>query len=148
MYIGGLIPSQASYQIEAARNIARVAGRDPYTIKFIAAINTILGCTLSEAQAKYEEAMEHADIVGALAQFSGYTGIDRSKYPLDEELKLDTSNPKESAVQGFLGNFGDSQKDGIVWTPRKLGEKIAVGGFHPTLVGTPQMVADEMEKVR
>jgi len=71
-----------------------------------------------------------------------------SKYPLDEELKLDTSNPKESAVQGFLGNFSDSQKDGIVWTPRKLGEKIAVGGFHPTPVGTPQMVADEMKKVR
>lgn len=52
-----------------------------------------------------------------------------SKYPLDEELKLDTSNPKESAVQGFLGNFGDSQDDGDVWTPRKLGEKIAVGGM-------------------
>jgi alkanesulfonate monooxygenase SsuD/methylene tetrahydromethanopterin reductase-like flavin-dependent oxidoreductase (luciferase family) len=148
VYIGGLVPSQASYQIEAARNIARNAGRDPYTIKFFAAINPIIGRTAEEAHAKYEEAMQHADVIGALAQFSGYTGIYMSKYPLDEELKLDTSNPKESAVQGFLGNFGDSQKDGIAWTPRKLGEKIAVGGFHPTPVGTAQMVADEIEKVR
>lgn len=146
VYIGGLVPSQASYQIKAARDIARAAGRDPYTIKFFAAINPILGRTMEEAQAKYDEAMKYADVIGALAQFSGYTGIDMSKYPLDEELKLDTSNPKESAVQGFLGNFGDSQKDGDVWTPRKLGEKIAVGGFHPTPVGTPQMVADIMEK--
>ena len=148
VYIGGLVPSQASYQIKAARDMARAAGRDPTTIKFFAAINPILGRTLEEAQAKYTEAMEYADIIGALAQFSGYTGIDMSKYPLDEELKLDTSNPKESAVQGFLGNFGDSQKDGDKWTPRKLGEKIAVGGFHPTPVGTPEMVADIMEQVR
>lgn len=127
--------------------MAREAGRDPYTIKFFAAINPIIGRTMEEAEAKYAEAKEHADVIGALAQFSGYTGIDMSKYPLDEELKLDTSNPKESAVQGFLGNFGDSQKDGEVWTPRKLGAKIAIGGFHPTPIGTPEMVADIMEQV-
>lgn len=147
VYIGGLVPSQASYQIKATRDLARAAGRDPYTIKFFAAINPILGRTVEEAQAKYAEAMKYADVVGALAQFSGYTSIDMSKFPLDEELKLDTSNPKESAAHGFLGNFTDSQNDGFVWTPRKLGEKIAVGGFHPTPVGTPEMVADIMEQV-
>ncbi|KAF7534778.1 hypothetical protein G7054_g5929 [Neopestalotiopsis clavispora] len=146
VYIGGLIPSQAAYQIKAAREIAQAAGRDPATIKFFAAINPIIGKTMEEAEAKFAEAQEHADVVGALAQFSGYTGIDMSKYPLDVELKLDTSNPKESAVQGFLGNFGDSQKDGDVWTPRKLGLKIAIGGFHPSPVGTPAMVADIMEQ--
>ncbi|KAK9418789.1 putative Luciferase-like domain-containing protein [Seiridium unicorne] len=146
VYIGGLVPSQATYQIKAAREIAKASGRDPTTIKFFAAINPILGRTVEEAKAKFKEAQEHADVVGALAQFSGYTGIDMSKYPLDEELKLDTSNPKESAVQGFLGNFSDSQKDGDVWTPRKLGLKIAIGGFHPSPVGTPEMIADIMEQ--
>ena len=145
VYIGGLVPSQASYQIKAARDIARSEGRDPYTIKFFAAINPILGRTQAEAEAKFAEAQKYADVIGALSQFSGYTGIDMSKFPLDEELKFDTSNPKESAVQGFLGNFADSQKEGDVWTPRKLGLKIAVGGFHPTPVGTPEMVADVMQ---
>ncbi len=148
MYIGGLVPSQVSYQVKAARDLCRAAGRDPYIIEFFAAINPIIGRTMEEAQAKYEDAMEYADIIGALAQFSGYTGIDMSKFPLDEELKFDTSNPKDNAVQGFLGNFADSQKEGVVWTPRKLGEKIAVGGFHPTPVGTPGMVADVMQQVR
>jgi alkanesulfonate monooxygenase SsuD/methylene tetrahydromethanopterin reductase-like flavin-dependent oxidoreductase (luciferase family) len=147
VYIGGLVPSQAAYQIKAIREHMIAAGRDPTTIKFFAAINPIIGRTVEEAEAKFAEAKEHADVIGALAQFSGYTGIDMSVYPLDEELKLDTSNPKESAVQGFLGNFGDSQKDGDVWTPRKLGEKIAIGGFHPSPVGTPEMVADVMEQV-
>ncbi|CAK7245275.1 MAG: hypothetical protein STHCBS139747_006850 [Sporothrix thermara] len=146
VYIGGLVPSQATGQIKTARDICRRNGRDPYSIKFFAAINPILGRTLEEAQAKYAEACEYADVVGALAQFSGYTSIDISAYPLDEELKLDTSNPKAGAIQGFLGNFRDSQADGDVWTPRKLGQKIAVGGFHPTPVGTPEMVADIMQQ--
>ncbi|KFA79089.1 hypothetical protein S40288_07034 [Stachybotrys chartarum IBT 40288] len=146
VYIGGLVPSQAAYQIKAARDLCRAAGRDPYTIKFFAAINPILGRTMEEAQAKYAEAMEHADIIGALAQFSGYTGIDMSKYPLDEELKLDTSNPKESAVQGFLGNFGDSQKEGDVWTPRKLGEKIAVGGNPGSFEDIVELLVPELKK--
>lgn len=146
VYIGGLVPSQAAYQIKASRDIARAANRDPYTIKFFAAMSPILGRTVEEAEAKYAQALEHADVIGALAQFSGYTGIDMSKFPLDEELKLDTSNPKESAVQGFLGNFRDSQSDGDIWTPRMLGKKIAIGGFHPTPVGTPEMVADMMEQ--
>jgi alkanesulfonate monooxygenase SsuD/methylene tetrahydromethanopterin reductase-like flavin-dependent oxidoreductase (luciferase family) len=147
VYIGGLVPSHAAHQIKACRDIARAGGRDPYTIKFFAAVNPILGRTVEEAQAKYAEALNYADVVGALAQFSGYTGIDMSKYPLDEEFKLDMSNPKESVVQGFFGNFADSQKAGDVWTPRRLGQKIAVGGFHPTPVGTPAMVADVMEQV-
>jgi alkanesulfonate monooxygenase SsuD/methylene tetrahydromethanopterin reductase-like flavin-dependent oxidoreductase (luciferase family) len=141
------VPSQASYQISAVRQHMRDAGREPTTVKFFAAINPILGRTQAEADAKYAEALQHADVEGALAQFSGYTGIDMSKFPLDEELKLDTSNPKESAVQGFLGNFVDSLKDGDVWTPRRLGEKIAIGGFHPSPVGTAEVVADVMEKV-
>ncbi|RDW56635.1 hypothetical protein BP5796_13100 [Coleophoma crateriformis] len=146
VYIGGLVPSQASYQIKAMREIAKANGRDPTTIKFFAAINPIIGRTIEEAESKFEEAKQHADVIGALAQFSGYTSIDLSKYPLDEELKLDASKPKESAALGFLGNFTDSVKDGEVWTPRKLGEKIAIGGFHPSPVGTPAMVADIMEQ--
>lgn len=74
---------------------------------------------------------------------------DMSKYPMDEEFKLDSSIPTENAVQAFLGNFTDSVKFGVKepWTPRRLGKKIALGGFHPSPVGTPEMVADEMERV-
>jgi hypothetical protein len=69
-----------------------------------------------------------------------------SVYPLDEEVKLDGENPKEGTVQAVLGSFTESQGE-IKWTPRMLGKKITLGGFHPSEVGTPEMIADEMEKV-
>jgi len=71
-----------------------------------------------------------------------------SKYPLDEPLDLDTSNPAENIVQGFLGNFIDSLETEIEpWTPRRLGMKMALGGLHPSPVGTPEMIADIIEQV-
>ncbi|KAN0096600.1 Nitrilotriacetate monooxygenase component A/pristinamycin IIA synthase subunit A [Hyaloscypha variabilis] len=143
IYIGGMIPSQATAQIKASRAIAKSEGRDPTTMKFFAAISPFIGRTLEEAQAKFDRAAQHADIVGGLAQFSGYTNIDMSKYPLDEELKLDTSNPAENVIQGFLGNYIDSiDTEKEPWTPRRLGMKMALGGLHPSPVGTPEMIAD------
>jgi alkanesulfonate monooxygenase SsuD/methylene tetrahydromethanopterin reductase-like flavin-dependent oxidoreductase (luciferase family) len=117
-------------------------------MKFFAAISPFIGRTLEEAQAKFDRAAQHADIVGGLAQFSCYTNIDMSKYPLDEELKLDTSNPAENIIHGFLGNYIDSiRTEKEPWTPRRLGMKMALGGLHPSPVGTPEMIADIIEQV-
>jgi hypothetical protein len=52
--------------------------------------------------------MEGADVIGALAQFSGCTGIDMSVHPLDEEFVLDTTRSSDNAVQSFIGNFTES----------------------------------------
>jgi alkanesulfonate monooxygenase SsuD/methylene tetrahydromethanopterin reductase-like flavin-dependent oxidoreductase (luciferase family) len=128
--------------------MASAAGRDPTTMKFFAAISPFIGRTMEEAQQKFDLAYKHADIIGGLGQFSGYTGIDMSKYPLDEELVLDTSDPKENMIQGFLGNFVDSlETETEPWTPRRLGYKMALGGLHPSPVGTPEMIADIMQEV-
>jgi alkanesulfonate monooxygenase SsuD/methylene tetrahydromethanopterin reductase-like flavin-dependent oxidoreductase (luciferase family) len=117
-------------------------------MKFFAAISPFIGRTMEEAQAKFDRAAEHADIIGGLAQFSGYTNIDMSKYPLDEELKLDTSNPADNVIHGFLGNYIDSiDTEKEPWTPRRLGMKMALGGLHPSPVGTPEMIADIIEQV-
>lgn len=148
IYIGGMIPSQATAQIAQSRALAAADGRDPTTMKFFAAISPFIGRTMEEAQAKFDLAAKHADIIGGLAQFSGYTNIDMSKYPLDEELNLDTSKPAENIVQGFLGNFVDSiESEQVPWTPRRLGMKMALGGLHPSPVGTPEMIADIIEQV-
>lgn len=86
-------------------------------------------------------------ILSSLTNLS-YTGIDMSKYPLDEEFNLDLSNPKENMIQGFLGNFVDSlETNQQPWTPRRLGYKMALGGLHPSPVGTPEMIADVMQSV-
>jgi alkanesulfonate monooxygenase SsuD/methylene tetrahydromethanopterin reductase-like flavin-dependent oxidoreductase (luciferase family) len=97
-------------------------------MEFFACVNPILGRTKAEAEAKYKQAMESADVIGALAQFSGYTGIDMSVYPLDEEFVLDTIRSSDNAVQSFIGNFPESVETvAEPWTPRRLGAKIAIG---------------------
>jgi len=96
-------------------------------MKFFACVNPSLGRTKAEAEAKYKQAMESADVIGALAQFSGYTGIDMSVYPLDEEFVLDTTRSSDNAVQSFIGNFTESVETAAEpWTPRRLGAKIAI----------------------
>lgn len=144
IYIGGLVPSQTAGSVAAIRAEAKSRGRDPASLKFFVGISPILGKTVEESRAKYERAIEHSDPVGGLAQFSGYTGIDLSRFPLDDVFEL-KDTPGDNAVHSFLDNFNKVVGDIGPWTPRKLGEIMALGGFHPAPVGTPAMVADVFE---
>jgi FMN-dependent oxidoreductase (nitrilotriacetate monooxygenase family) len=145
IYIGGLVPSQTADSVVKIRAEAAARGRDPASLKFFVGVSPILGKTLEEAQAKYKRAIENSDPVGGLAQFSGYTGIDLSRFPLDEVFEL-KDVPGDNAVHSFLDNFNKVVGDIGPWTPRKLGEIMALGGFHPAPVGTPEMVADVFEQ--
>lgn len=53
---------------------------------------------LEEVEVKFEEVVKYVDVIGVFVQFFGYIGIDMSKYLLDEELKFDIFNLKESVV--------------------------------------------------
>ncbi|KAF2808492.1 bacterial luciferase-like protein [Mytilinidion resinicola] len=145
IYVGGLIPAQTKGSIAAIRTAAAERGRNPASLKFFVGISPILGATLEEAQAKYERAKEYADVIGGLAQFSGYTGIDLSRFPLNDVFELKDA-PGDDAVHSFLENFNKVSGNTEPWTPRLLGEKMALGGFHPAPVGTPAMVADVFEQ--
>ncbi|KAF2119199.1 luciferase-like domain-containing protein [Lophiotrema nucula] len=145
IYIGGLVPSQTASSVVAIREEAASRGRDPASLKFFVGISPIVGRTVEDAKDKYKRAVENSDPVGGLAQFSGYTGIDLSRFPLDEVFELKDA-PGDNAVHSFLDNFNKVVGDIGPWTPRKLGEIMALGGFHPAPVGTPEMVADVFEK--
>lgn len=145
IYIGGLEPSQAVSSVKQIREEAAARGRDPRSLKFFVGISPLIGATVEEAQAKYERAKENADVIGGLAQFAAYTGIDLSKYSLDDVFELKGA-PGEDAVHSFLNNFNHAAGTDKPWTPRRLGETMALGGFHPAPVGTPEMVADVFEQ--
>jgi hypothetical protein len=145
IYIGGLVPSQSAGSVAQIRAEAKAAGRDPSSLKYFVGMSPILGKTLAEAQAKYDRACQYADHVAGLAQFSGYTGIDLSRFPVDEVFELKDA-PGDDAVHSFLDNFNRVTGNVAPWTPRRLGETMALGGFHPSPVGTPEMVADVFEQ--
>jgi alkanesulfonate monooxygenase SsuD/methylene tetrahydromethanopterin reductase-like flavin-dependent oxidoreductase (luciferase family) len=65
-------------------------------------------------------------------------------YGDDEELRYVESNAVRSYVEGLINHAPDI--NGGKWTKRTLAEHIMVGGLGATCVGTPEVVADEMER--
>ncbi|KAF2494123.1 HK97 family phage prohead protease [Lophium mytilinum] len=137
--------AQAKKVIADARAAAAARGRDPKSIKFFPCIVPFIGRTEEEAKAKYEHAKKHADPVAGLGQFSGYTGIDMSQYPLDEPIDLSKAN-QAMAIQSVFRALEASESASGPWTPRRLGIKMALGGLHPSPVGSVQQVADVFEE--
>lgn len=76
---------------------------------------------------------------------SGWTGIDLSKVPLDQELTA-ADSLEANKVRSILDAFTTTSEHVPKWTPRVIAEKAAIGGLGPVAVGSPQTVADEMER--
>lgn len=137
------IPECKKYT-DSVRAAAAAEGRDPQSIKFFLGAMLFIGRTQEEAEAKFEAARKLVSVEGGLARFSGLANIDMSVYPIDEPFKF-SGNVKENAIHGFINNMkflGDKDKV----TPRDLGELLAFGGLGPRPIGTPEKIADELEK--
>lgn len=144
IFMNPATPKLCKAQITAAREAAAADGRDPSGLKFFPCIVPIIGRTEEEAHAKHEKAKSHADMIGGLAQFAGYTGIDMSLFPLDEPFSA-SSIKGGAAIQAVLSSFEASVEGNEPWTPRRLGERMALGGLHPSPVGSAEQVADFFE---
>jgi alkanesulfonate monooxygenase SsuD/methylene tetrahydromethanopterin reductase-like flavin-dependent oxidoreductase (luciferase family) len=131
--------------VDRIRKLAKENGRDPTSIKFFATFTPILGRTQEEAVEKYEEAKKYASTIGGLVLFSGWTGIDISRFPLDAKLTADDSLEAHK-VTSILSAFTTTSKEIPEWTPRVVAERAAIGGLGPVAVGTPETVADELER--
>lgn len=125
LYCGSLLPPSTAKYVQSVRAEAGKHGRDPKSIKFFVEISPIIGRTLEEAEAKYAEWKKNIDIIGGLAKFSGYTNIDMSKFPLDEPFDF-KGGAADNVIQGIVNNFKDGYLDDKPWTPRRLGEEMAV----------------------
>ena len=105
----------------------------------------ILGATDDEAHKKLEEIKKYQSIEGGLVIFSAFTGIDLSQYDLDEEIKPESSKSSAIIQSAFSNLFSEKEGTGK-WTPRRAAEELSIGGNGAVLVGSPQTVADGMEK--
>ena len=136
--------------IRKFREVRVADGRKSDSVKFFLGITPIIGNTVEEAKAKFEEMGKNLHVIGGLARFGGLTAVDLSKYPLDEEFDFKgefTDVGIHSAIETIKANpdtdqFGKERP----WTPRKTGEIMAYGSQNPMPVGTPEMVADVFQK--
>lgn len=145
IFVASHSPSLLRPKIAKIRAQAAALGRDPQSLKFFASITPFIGSTQAIAEEKLADARKYASVIGGLVLFSSWTGIDISTLPLDEEIK-----PSEEAggnkISSILDQMVATSENVPKWTPRVIAEKAAFGGLGPCPVGTPDVVADEMQR--
>ncbi|KAF2086019.1 Nitrilotriacetate monooxygenase component A/pristinamycin IIA synthase subunit A [Saccharata proteae CBS 121410] len=145
IFLSAHSPEVIRPKVDNIRRLAAERGRDPQSIKFFTTFTPIVGRTDEEAQEKLTELKRYVSTVGGLVLFSGWTGIDISKLPLDEDITAEHSREVHK-VTSQLSAFTTTSKDVPRWTPRVVAEKAAIGGLGPVCVGSPSTVANEMQR--
>ncbi|WP_275630337.1 LLM class flavin-dependent oxidoreductase [Pseudomonas sp. 273] len=124
--------------VRRIREAAVGAGRRAEDIKVFMGISVIVAPTAAEARDKEAEYRRYASAEAGLAHFASSTGIDFSRYGLDEPIRYEKNNAIESATKALTVARTDA-------TVRGLLEQLALGGRYVTLVGDPLQVADELQ---
>jgi long-chain alkane monooxygenase len=128
-------------QVDRLRALAAEAGRDPDNIKVLQMLNVVCAPTDEAAHAKYDSYRKLVSYTGAMARYSGWTGLDMAQFDPDVPLKHVKTNAGQTMVDLFSKMDPDKE-----WTPRDIAEFIGIGGTGPTIVGSPTTVADELTR--
>jgi FMN-dependent oxidoreductase (nitrilotriacetate monooxygenase family) len=141
VFISGQRPDIVRGLVDGIRREAAAAGRDPRSVKFFAIMTVVTAPTDAEAKAKFQDYKSYASIEGNLARLSGITQVDISHLDLDEPLEYSDT----PGIQGILANFTKADPSRR-WTPRQIADFMSVSSFGPVVVGSPEIVSDELER--
>ena len=116
-------------------------GRNPSHVKIFTGVCPIVATTDEEAQIKYDSMKQYASPEGALALFCGWLGIDLASLDSTENLVEMETN----AIQGLLPMLV-AMDPARNWTVEDIGKHISIGSVNPKIIGSPETVADELER--
>ncbi|USW57187.1 Putative Luciferase-like domain superfamily [Septoria linicola] len=110
----------------------------------MAGITIIVDETDGKAQQKYQDFLSYSDREGALALFGGWTGIDLSSHPDDEDISMSD----QPAVRSLVNRWSETVpgSEGLKWTKNRIVDFLLVGGMMPKLIGSTKTVVDELER--
>lgn len=122
------------------------AGRNPDHLKILPGIVPIIGSTIDEARAK-ERALDELIVLDhPLAQLAADIGIPADRIDLDAPLPDDIRPAEE--IQGNRTRYEltveFARRENL--TVREILWKLGGGRGHRTFVGTPELVADELQR--
>jgi len=140
VFVSGPSPKVLAPIVADIRRRAAAHGRDPKEILIFALATVVTGDTERAAQDKFNEYRKHINLEGALALFSGWTGIDFSQYALDAPLRFIKNDAVQSLVEAFT--IRDPSK---IWTVKEIAEYVGIGGPGPVIIGSPRTVADQLQ---
>jgi len=141
VFLSGPSKSVIAPRVAAIRANAAKLGRDPKSVLMFALATAIVGASDAEAQAKLADYGRYADLEGALTLLSGWTGVDFSKFDLNQVVQHVESDAGRSALENITRADPDRS-----WTVRQAAEHVAIGGIGPVFVGSPATVADRLEE--
>jgi FMN-dependent oxidoreductase (nitrilotriacetate monooxygenase family) len=141
VFIGALRPDLTRSMTDAIRDRAEAEGRGREEVKIFAMLSVVVAETDEAARAKYEDYLSYADLESSQAIIGGWSGLDLSRFGEDEVLNY----VKTDSIQSFLTPF-TLQSEGKEWTRAEIARHCALGGMGDVVVGSPQTVADQLER--
>ena len=129
------------------RNGARAFGRDPDEIVVLPGLSTVLGSTEAQARARRELLDELLPDAYARGRLSGQLGFSLDGLDDDEHIPADLLREPDDAggsqtfyrvVRGIIERQNP--------TLRQLLKILSGGGGHRIVVGTPEQIADDIER--
>lgn len=139
VFVNALTIPTLKRQVDTLRQLAAEHGRDPQNLQVLQMLNVVCAPTDEQAWKRYEDYRRHVSLAGAMARFSGWTGLDMSQFDPDVPLQNVQTNVSQTAVDLFSKVDPDR-----AWTPRDIADFVGIGGNGPTLVGSPSSVADQL----
>ncbi|ANY67257.1 hypothetical protein BBD42_12840 [Paenibacillus sp. BIHB 4019] len=128
-------------QIADIRRRAAEYGRDPAAVKVFTGLSVVVAQTREEAQRKFDEYMRHQSAEATLSSYAGVTGIDLTQ--LDPNAYFE--NIHTEMGQTHTDRFTKHSK--TKKTVQEVMDDFVQKGFRGlTVVGTPEDVADQIER--
>ncbi|WP_339227193.1 LLM class flavin-dependent oxidoreductase [Oceanobacillus sp. FSL K6-2867] len=141
VFIGAPTIETAKATVDKLRKDIEQAGRSKDEVKILTMFVPIVGKTEAEAKEKYNDYQQYISAEGALALFGGWTGVDLSTYEKDQKISYIENDSIRSALENFTRIHPDRPS-----TVEDVIQSIGIGGMGATAIGTPEQVADEMER--
>ncbi|MBY5663501.1 LLM class flavin-dependent oxidoreductase [Rhizobium leguminosarum] len=138
VFIAGPNPKAAKPTVDVLRATAEEFGRGADALKILSLITVVVGRTEKEARDKLEDYRRHASVEASLAHYSASTGIDFSKYGLDDVIDQSSTNANQSALAAIT-----KQAPKPV-TLRDIIDQMVLGSRMKPMVGSPEQVADHL----
>jgi FMN-dependent oxidoreductase (nitrilotriacetate monooxygenase family) len=131
---------------DGIRERAAAQGRDPDTVKMVAAVQPIVGENEAIAREKQAFLRENVSIDGALGLMSTFSGTDLTRFPLSEPLDTIIAGVGGFSGRGTAKLLQQVYDRGI----RTLGEaarEFGTSELTPQIVGSPEQVAEQMRDI-
>lgn len=132
----------AAYARDLRARAARY-GRGPEALVILPGLATVIGSTEAEARRRHDNLWDLVPLDYSLARLAGTLRIDPARLDLDKPLPDPLPLPPDANHTMFLGTLALARRDRL--TVRQLLRALGGGVGHRIIVGTPEVIADDIE---